>query len=253
MAQKGIHLRTFVKDKNQIKGAKIKKETVLRVLTYAKPYKWQLLLFLLVISVDALFAAWSPLLLRSIIDVGIAKGDIPYVIRYALFTALLAIGSAILTLVQRWLSSRIGQGVIFDLQKELFEHIQQLSLAFFARTKTGALVQRINGDVMGAQAVFTQTLNNVFSNTLSVVFVLVAMFSMSWQLTLVSLLLVPAFILPARIVGPRLSRLMRQSYDVKADATQLSNERFNVAGAQLAKTYGNPKVDAEIYGDHKFS
>lgn len=243
----GMHLRSFTQDKEKIKDAKIEKATVLRVLQYAKPYKLLLLLFLVVISLDALFGAWTPLLLKSIIDVGIAQKDVGYVIRYALFAALLAIGSAFLTLAQRFLSARIGQGVIFDLQKELFEHIQQLSLAFFARTKTGALVQRINGDVTGAQAVFTQTLNSVFSNILSVVFVLAAMFSMSWQLTLIALLLVPAFILPAKLLGPKLALLMRESYDTKAEATQLSNERFNVAGAQLAKTYGDPVTDAQTY------
>lgn len=242
-----MRLRSFTQDQENIKDAKINKKTVMRILTYAKPYKWQLLLFLGIIILDALIGAWTPLLLKAIIDVGIPEKNIPFVIGYAILTATLSVVSAILTIGERWISSKIGQGVIYDLQMQLFEHIQKLSLAFFSRAKTGALVQRINGDVMGAQAVFTQTLSSVFSNTLSVVFVLAAMLSMSWQLTVVALLLIPAFILPAKIVGPKLANLMRESYDLKAEATQLSNERFNVSGAQLSKIYGDPKRDAKTY------
>ncbi|MGX6962066.1 ABC transporter ATP-binding protein [Vagococcus xieshaowenii] len=242
-------MRSFTQDTEKIKGAKINKDTVIRVLKYAKPYKWFLALFLVFIIIDALIGAWTPLLFKAIIDKWIPTKDTGNVIFYAGLTAILSIISALLSIAQRWVSTKIGQGVIFDLQNQLFEHIQKQSLAFFSRTKTGALVQRINGDVMGAQSVFTNTLSSIFSNTLSVVFTLAAMLSMSWQLTLIALLLIPAFILPAKIVGPKLSLLMRESYDLKADATQLSNERFNVSGALLAKSYGDPKVDAQLYAD----
>lgn len=247
MAGGGMRMRSFTQDQEKIKGAKINKKTVLRVLKYAKPYKWYLLLFLIMIVVDALIGAWTPLLLKDIIDKWIPNKNVSNVVRYAILTAALSIISALLSIGQRWVSSKVGQGVIFDLQNQLFSHIQKLSLAFFSRTKTGALVQRINGDVMGAQSVFTQTLSSIFSNTLTVVFTLAAMFSMSWQLTIVALLLIPAFILPAKIVGPKLAKLMRDSYDLKAEATQLSNERFNVSGAQLSKAYGDPEVDANLY------
>ncbi|QCI87311.1 ABC transporter ATP-binding protein [Vagococcus zengguangii] len=242
-------MRSFTQDTDKIKGAKINKDTLMRVLKYAKPYKWFLALFLVFIIIDALIGAWTPLLFKAIIDKWIPNKDTGNVIFYAGLTALLSIISALLSIAQRWVSTKIGQGVIFDLQNQLFEHIQKQSLAFFSRTKTGALVQRINGDVMGAQAVFTNTLSSIFSNTLSVVFTLAAMLSMSWQLTLIALLLIPAFIFPAKLVGPKLSQLMRESYDLKADATQLSNERFNVSGALLAKSYGDPKVDAQLYAE----
>ncbi|WP_071130204.1 ABC transporter ATP-binding protein [Enterococcus timonensis] len=248
MAQGGFGMRSFAKD-SSIKGTKLKKGTAKRVLTYAAPYKKLLVLFLFLIMMNAGIGALTPLILKTIIDTGITNGDIPYIVKFSLLAGGLAVASAFLTLGERWLSSKIGEGVIFDLQSELFEHIQKMSLSFFSRTKTGALVQRINGDVTGAQAVFTQTLSSVFSNTLSVTFVLIAMFSMSWQLTLVALLLVPAFIIPARIVGPKLAKLMRESYDLKAESNQLSNERFNVAGAQLAKTYGTPEADAQQYSE----
>lgn len=248
MAQGGFGMRSFTKD-NSVKGTKLKKGTTKRVLTYAAPYKWLLALFLFLIMLNAAIGALTPLILKTIIDTGITNGDIPYIVNFSLLAGGLAIASAFLTLGERWLSSKIGEGVIFDLQTQLFQHIQKMSLSFFSRTKTGALVQRINGDVTGAQAVFTQTLSSIFSNTLSVTFVLIAMFSMSWQLTLVALLLVPAFIIPARIVGPKLAKLMRESYDLKAEANQLSNERFNVAGAQLAKTYGTPESDAQQYSE----
>ncbi|MGX7162307.1 ABC transporter ATP-binding protein [Enterococcus massiliensis] len=248
MAQGGFGMRSFTKD-NSVKGTKLKKGTTKRVLTYAAPYKWLLALFLFLIMLNAAIGALTPLILKTIIDTGITNGDIPYIVNFSLLAGGLAIASAFLTLGERWLSSKIGEGVIFDLQTQLFQHIQKMSLSFFSRTKTGALVQRINGDVTGAQAVFTQTLSSIFSNTLSVTFVLIAMFSMSWQLTLVALLLVPAFIILARIVGPKLAKLMRESYDLKAEANQLSNERFNVAGAQLAKTYGTPESDAQQYSE----
>jgi ATP-binding cassette subfamily B protein len=240
-------MRGLARDKEQIKDAKINWPTVRRVITYAGNYKFQLLLFLLVIIADAIIAAVTPLILKQIIDVGIKTENVPMVIQFSLLAAAASITGALLTLSNRFLSTKIGQGVIFDLQKVLFRHLQKQPVKFFAETKTGQIINRINSDVQGAGSIYTSTISTVFSNVLTLVFTLIAMFSMSWQLTLVALLLVPAYLLPAKIVGPRLAKLMRESYDQRANATQLANERFNVSGATLAKTYGDTERDYETY------
>lgn len=221
--------------------------TVRRVLSFARPYRRQLTVFLVLISIDALIGAATPLVFKAIIDDGITPGRRDVVIWLAVLVAVLALATGGLALAQRWLSSRIGEGLIFDLRTAVFDHVQQMPLAFFSRTRTGALVQRLNGDVLGAQQAFTSTLSNVFSNSLTVIFVLAAMLSMSWQLTLLSLVLLPAFVFPARWVGPRLAAISREGYAINADTAQIMTERFNVAGAHLAKTYGRPEDESVTY------
>ena len=159
----------------------------------------------------------------------------------------LAILSAGLSVADRWVSSQVGEGLILDLRTAVFDHVQRMPLAFFSRAKTGALVQRLNGDVLGAQQAFTSTLQNVVSNALTIVFVLAAMFSMSWQLTLLSLVLLPAFVLPARWFGKKIAKVTRESYELNADAAQIMNERFNVAGAHLVKIFGDPERESAAY------
>ena len=194
--------------------------TVRRVLGFARPYRRLLTVFLVIISFDALIGAATPLVFKAIIDDGITPGRKDVVVWLAVLVAALALATGGLALAQRWLSSRIGEGLIFDLRTAVFDHVQQMPLAFFSRTRTGALVQRLNGDVLGAQQAFTSTLSNVFSNSLTVIFVLAAMMSMSWQLTLLSLVLLPAFIFPARWVGPRLAAISREGYSINADTAQ---------------------------------
>ncbi|WP_093185010.1 ABC transporter ATP-binding protein [Sanguibacter gelidistatuariae] len=221
--------------------------TVRRVLVFARPYRRLLTVFLVLIAIDAAIGAATPLIFKAIIDDGITAGRRDLVIWLAGLVAVLALASGGLALAERWLSSRIGEGLIFDLRTAVFDHVQQMPLAFFSRTRTGALVQRLNGDVLGAQQAFTSTLSNVFSNSLTVIFVLAAMMSMSWQLTLLSLVLLPAFIFPARWVGPRLAVITRESYAINADTAQIMTERFNVAGAHLAKTYGRPEDESATF------
>lgn len=242
----GGQLRSFRQERD-VTRHRLAEGTVRRVLGFARPYKRQLTVFLALISVDALIGAATPLVFKAIIDDGITPGRRDVVLWLAGLVAVLALASGALTMAQRWLSSRIGEGLILDLRVAVFDHVQQMPLAFFSRTRTGALVQRLNGDVLGAQQAFTSTLSSVFSNTLTVVFVLAAMFSMSWQLTALSLVLLPAFILPARWIGPRLARLTRESYEINADTSQTMNERFNVAGAHLAKTYGRPDDESRRF------
>lgn len=239
-------MRTFRQDKS-VADHRLAEGTLRRVLGFARPYRRQLALFLVLIGIDAALGALTPLLFKAIIDDGITPGRRDVVIGLSAGVAAIALVSGALGLWQRWISARIGEGLIFDLRTAVFDHVQRMPLAFFARTKTGALVQRLNGDVLGAQQAFTSTLSNVFSNVLTVVFVLAAMLTMSWQLTLLSLVLVPAFVFPAQWIGPRLAAITRESYAINAETAQIMNERFNVAGAQLAKTYGRPADEAEGY------
>lgn len=241
-------MRTFQQDKT-VKEHQLASGTMKRILGFAKPYRKQLIIFLIFIALGAAVSAINPLIYRAIIDKGIGEKDSALVIRLAILVATLAIISALLSVAERVFSARIGEGLIFDLRTEVFDHVQKMPIAFFARTKTGALVQRLNGDVLGAQQAFTSTLAGVVSNLLTVLFVLIAMFSMSWQLTLLSLVLLPAFIFPARWMGPRLAKLTKESYTLSGDAAQIMQERFNVSGAHLSKTYGRPEDESQTFAD----
>lgn len=227
---------------------KLSGTTLRRILGFARPYRGQLALFLLVIALEAAAGALTPLLFRELIDRGITPGDRRVVVLAATGAAVLALVGAGLSVVDRWLSARVGEGLIRDLRTEVFDHVQRMPLAFFSRAKTGALVQRLNGDVLGAQEAFTSTLQNVVSNVLTVTFVLAAMVSMSWRLTLLSLVLVPVFIAPARWFGTRMSAITRESYELNATAAQTMTERFNVAGAHLVKVFGTPQRESAAYG-----
>ncbi|MBD9699875.1 ABC transporter ATP-binding protein [Flavimobilis sp. GY10621] len=242
----GGQFRSFRQDAS-VRGTRLRSGTIRRVLEFARPYRGRLSAFLAIIAVDAALGAVTPLLYRAIIDDGISAGRRDLVIWFSVAVGVVSLTSGALVLVQRWLSASIGEGLILDLRTSVFDHVQSMPLAFFSRARTGALVQRLNGDVLGAQQAFTSTLQNVVSNVLTVVFVLAAMFTMSWQLTLVSLALVPAFIVPARWIGPRIARVTREAYGLNADAAQTMTERFNVAGAQLAKIYGRPEDESLMY------
>jgi ATP-binding cassette subfamily B protein len=211
---------------------------VRRVATFARPYRRPLVVFFVLIVVDALVTAANPLIYRAIIDGGIGGHNVGFVVRLALLIAVLAIADAGLTLCQRWISARVGEGLIFDMRTKVFEHIQRMPLAFFTRTQTGALISRLNNDVLGAQQAFTDTFSNVVGNVIGVTVTLCAMFILSWQITLLGLALLPMFLLPARWVGRRLAALTRESYGLNAEMNTTMTERFNVAGALLVKLFG---------------
>lgn len=241
-------MRSYVKD-SAVTHHRLERSTLRRILAFARPYRARLALFLLLIAVDAAAGAVTPLLFKHLIDDGIAQGDTRLVLALAGAAAGLALVSAGLAVAQRWVSAHVGEGLILDLRTAVFDHVQRMPLAFFSRARTGALVQRLNGDVLGAQQAFTSTLQNVVSNGLTIVFVVAAMLSMSWQLTLLALALLPAFVLPARWFGRRLADLTRESYDLNADAGQTMNERFNVAGAHLVKVFGDPARESAAYAE----
>jgi ATP-binding cassette subfamily B protein len=233
-----MSLRSLTSDQS-VKEQKLKSGTVSRIVTYAKPYKRSIFLFLITVVIDALLVVASPLILKKLIDEGVIPGDSKLVTQMALLVGLVAVADAITSLISRWFSSRIGEGLIYDLRSEVFGHVQKQSIAFFTRTQTGALISRINSDVIGAQQAFTSTLSGLVSNVLTLLLVAGAMFALSWQITVLSLLLLPIFLLPTRWVGRKLQGLTRDSFGVNAEMSTTMTERFNVAGALLVNLYGD--------------
>ena len=230
-----------------VKSQKLKAGTVKRIASYGRPYKSQISIFMVTVVIEALLVISSPLLLRQLIDKGVIPGDAGLVTKLALIVGLLAVIDAIFNIFGRWYSARIGEGLIYDLRSEVFAHIQRQSIAFFTRTQTGALISRINSDVMGAQQAFTGTLSGVVSNIVSLVMVITTMLILSWQITIVSLLLLPAFLLPTKWVGKRIQALTRDAFNLNATMSSTMTERFNVSGALLVNLYGEPEKEESFF------
>ena len=223
--------------------------TTRRVLSYARPYSHLIAVFLGLVALDAALVVASPLLLKSLVDDGVMTKDSGHVVRTALVVAAIAVLDAVVVYVQRRQSARIGEGLIYDLRTEVFGHALRQPIAFFTRAQTGALVTRLNGDVLGAQQAFTSVLSSAVSNVISLAVLVTAMASLSWQLTLASIALVPLFLLPARAMGQRLSGLARDQMVLNADLGSRMTERFNVAGALLVKLFGSPAREDEEYAE----
>ncbi len=230
-----------------VKEVKLKPGTVKRILTFARPYRKGIFIFLGTVVVDAALIVTTPLLLLRLIDDGVIPKNGGLITKLALLVGLLAIADAGVSLLGRYFSSRIGEGLIYDLRSLVFAHVQQQSIAFFTRTQTGALISRINSDVMGAQQAFTATLSGVVSNVVSLVLVGVTMMVLSWQITIFSLLLLPVFLIPTKWVGRKLQALTRESFNVNAEMSSTMTERFNVSGAMLVALYGQPKREEEFF------
>ena len=226
-----------------VKEQKLKPGTVKRIFSFAQPYRRSIILFLATVVVDASLVVATPLLLKRLIDDGVIPKDGAVVTRLALLVGLIAIADAAFNMLGRYFSSRIGEGLIYDLRSLVFAHVQKQSIAFFTRTQTGALISRINSDVIGAQQAFTATLSGVVSNVVSLVLVGIAMLILSWQITIVSLLLLPLFLIPTKWVGRRLQALTRESFKVNAEMSSNMTERFNVSGAMLVALYGEPDLE----------
>jgi len=241
-------MRSMTKDKSILEH-EIKRGTFPRILKFAKHYRSVLLVFLVAVVIDAVISSVSPLLLRGIIDNGIYKHQKHVVIGLALLTAVLALADAGLSLFERRISAVIGEGLIYDLRAKVFGHIQEMPLAFFARTQTGALISRLNNDVIGAQQAFTDLLSNVVGNLILVGLILVTMFILSWQITLLALLLLPVFLLPARRVGRRLGAMFQRGYELNAEMNMVMTERFNVGGAMIVKLFGRPSDERAHFED----
>jgi ATP-binding cassette subfamily B protein len=211
---------------------------VWRVLRFAKPYRIQITVFVVLVVIMAALAVAPPLLFKEIIDQGVLQGNRRLLVFLSLTVAGLAVLQAVLNLVQRWFSSTIGEGLIFDLRTQVFDHVIQMPVAFFTRTQTGKLVSRLNSDVIGAQQAFTSTLSTVLTNLISLVLVLAAMLVLSWQLTVAALIMLPIFLIPAKIVGRKLADLTRRQMQLNGDMSATMTERFSVSGALLVKLFG---------------
>ena len=239
-------MRALTSDQS-VKNAKLKPGTLKRIFSYAKPYKNVFILFFFALIVDAVLTIATPLLLKRLIDDAVIPKNGALVTQLALLVGLIAILSALFNIVIRWWSARIGEGLIYDLRSQVFEHVQSQSIAFFTRTQTGALITRINTDVIGAQRAFTATFSGVISNAITLVLLLATMISLSWQITVLSLLLLPVFLAPTKFVGRKLQQFTQQSFELNADMSSTMTERFNVSGALLVKLYGNPKKEAALF------
>jgi ATP-binding cassette subfamily B protein len=240
-----------IQNADRVSRHAVRKGTARRIVRFAVPYRRDISVFLLTVMLAAGIGVATPLLAGHVINAITGGGDgaAAEVIRLALVIAVLAVADALLSLAQRWYSARIGEGIILDLRTRVFDHVQRMPLQFFARTQTGALVSRLNNDVVGAQRAFTSTLSGVVSNVIQLALTAGVMFTLSWQITGLSLLLLPVFIVPARRVGKRLAEITRESYDLDAKMNATMTERFNVSGALLVKLFGRPETEASRFGE----
>jgi ATP-binding cassette, subfamily B, bacterial len=241
-------MRGFAADES-VTNQQLRKGTVRRIAGYARPYRWDLAIFLLAAALDAVITVTVPVLLGLVIDRGVLPRRIDVVLEIAAAVAGLAIFDAFLNFVQRWYTARVGEGLIYDLRTQVFSHVQRQPIAFFTRAQTGSLVSRLNSDVIGAQQALTSTLVSTVSSMLQLILVLVALFYFSWLVTVIALVLIPMFIFPARLVGRRLQRLTRESMQLDAAMGSTMTERFNVAGAMLAKLFGRPPEESGVFAE----
>ena len=239
-------LRTLSSDQS-VKNVKLRPGTLKRIFTYAIPYKSTFILFLFCLIADAVLTVATPLLLRELIDQGVIPKDRAVVTTMAIAVAILAILTAVINIVVRWISAKIGEGLIYDLRSQVFRHVQEQSIAFFTRTQTGALITRINSDVIGAQRAFTSTFSGLISNVLTLILVVGTMLALSWQITVASLLLLPVFLAPTKWIGARLQGYTRDSFEINGEMSSTMTERFNVSGALLVKLYGDLNQESQVF------
>lgn len=239
-------MRSLTRDP-AVKDMKLKPDTLRRIWEFAKPFKLYLFLFLLTIIADSFLTVATPLLLKNLIDKGVIPRNGTVVTELAAIVAVIALVDTGVNLISRWYSSRIGEGLIYEMRTQVFAHIQKQSIAFFTRTQTGALISRINSDVMGAQNAFTDTLSGILSNILTLTLVAAAMITLSWQITVASLLLLPLFLIPTKWVGKKIQGLTLASFTLNAEMASTMTERFNVSGAVLVTLYGEPAREKESF------
>ena len=230
-----------------MKGARLRRSTLRRAWQFARPYRFHIAGFLSAILVSALLGLAPPLLFRSILDTAIPRADRGLITTLAVVLVLAALADALFAIVQRWLSSTIGEGLIYDLRVALFDKVQRMPMAFFTRTQTGALISRLNNDVIGAQNAVTSTLGSVVSNVVVLITTLTAMVVLEWRLTALSLVVLPLFIIPAKRVGIRLGGIAREQMELNAEMNTQMSERFNVAGAMIVKLFGRREREVDTF------
>jgi ATP-binding cassette, subfamily B, bacterial len=240
-----------IRDEDEVRQHVLTRGTTRRIVRFARPYRSDIVVFLITVVLAAGIGVATPVLAGHVVNAITGGGPdaASMVIRLALLIAGLAVVDAFLSLAQRWYSARIGEGIILNLRTRVYDHVQRMPLQFFTRTQTGALVSRLNNDVVGAQRAFTSTLSGVVSNVIQLVLTAAVMFSLSWQITALSLVLLPVFIIPARRVGKKLAEITRESYNLDAKMGATMTERFNVSGALLVKLFGRPDAEAARFGE----
>jgi ATP-binding cassette, subfamily B, bacterial len=250
VATQNWHVMGSYRRDRAVTAHKLAPGTVRRVLAFGLPYRRELGIFMVMVVFDAIIGVATPILAgRVVTEIAGDHGSGSTIIKIAGAIAILAVVDSGLSLVQRWYSARIGEGLIFDLRTKVYNHVQRMPIAFFTRTQTGALVSRLNNDVSGAQQAFTTTLSGVVSNVISLVLTAGVMFSLSWPITLLSLAMVPLFVLPARFVGRKLQAITRESYQLNASMNTTMTERFNVAGAILVKLFGRSEQEERSFAE----
>ncbi|MEL0000036.1 MAG: ABC transporter ATP-binding protein, partial [Acidimicrobiaceae bacterium] len=242
-------MHSMTADRSVLDGKELTKQTRRRVMSFARPYRASIVGFLGTIIASTFLGLLPPLLIREIFDDAIVDGDGGYLNILFLFMIAAALGEAVLGLVERYLSSRIGEGLIYDLRVKLFDHVQRMPIAFFTRTQTGTLISRLNNDVIGAQRAFTGTLGTVVGNAITLGGTLIAMLLLEWKLTLLAIAILPVFVIPARRVGAGLSDITREGMNLNASMNNTMTERFNVSGALLVKLFGRHRREAVDFGD----
>ncbi|GAA0569966.1 ABC transporter ATP-binding protein [Paractinoplanes ferrugineus] len=251
MSMSSWNMLRSIQNSDRVSQHRLTRGTTRRIVRFAGPYRRDIVVFLITVVFDAAIGVATPLLAGHVVNAITGGGDgaASLIVKLALAIAGLAVVDAFLSLAQRWYSARIGEGIILDLRTKVYDHVQRMPLQFFTRTQTGALVSRLNNDVMGAQRAFTSTLSGVVSNVIQLVLTAAVMFSLSWQITTLSLLLLPMFIIPARRVGKKLAEITRESYNLDAKMNATMTERFNVSGALLVKLFGRPDTEAARFGE----
>ena len=242
-------LRGFRRDPEEFAGKHVEWALMRRVLRLARPYRWLLIGFLATAVAASITTVLPPLLFRSLLDTAVPDKNRNLVAWLAVGAVVLAVANALLSLWQRWYSARIGEGLIFTMRVKLFDHIQRMPVSFFTRTQTGALMSRMNNDVIGAQQAITNTLGTVVGNVISIGVTLAVMLGLEWRLTLLTLLVLPAFIIPARRIGHRLQRITREGMQLNASMNNTIAERFNVAGALVVKLFGKHNRELDQFED----
>jgi ABC-type multidrug transport system fused ATPase/permease subunit len=239
-------MRGAIKAADAPKG--LRKGTIRRVFAFSRPHRVKLVLFLLLTVMSAVLGVASPLLAGRVVDSIVGGHQVSVVVWLAVAIAGVAVLDSGLGVAARWQSARIGEGLIYDLRRAVFEHVQRMPVAFFTRTRTGALVSRLNNDVMGAQRAFTSTLSGLVTNVIQLTLSFGVMVTLSWQVTVLALVLLPIFVLPARRIGKRMADLQRESATLNAAMTTTMTERFSAPGATLVKLFGRPQAEAYEFG-----
>ncbi|MGZ4755041.1 MAG: ABC transporter ATP-binding protein [Acidimicrobiia bacterium] len=232
-------MMSFRRDPEAVRGKKVERELLRRVLRMTRPYRGALIGFLIAVIAAAVIGVVPALLFRSLIDTAVPDKNQALVLGLAVAAVLIALTSAMLSLIQRWYSARVGEGLIYDMRVALFDHVQRLPISFFTRTQTGSLTSRMNNDVIGAQQAVTSTIGTVVQNVITLVVTLTVMLGLEWRLTILTLIVLPAFIIPARRIGRRLQGVTREGFQLDASMNNTIAERFNVSGALVVKLFGN--------------